>query len=474
MMADADAHARRLVEEGGCELLDVKFSDFYGLWQHFTVPLDEVSLGAGDSFQFDGSSIRGYKEIDESDMYLKPDYSTSFVDPFSSKSLSVTCDVFDPVQKTSFSRDPRSIAKKAEAHLKASGAGDTAYFGPELEFFIFDELRFDQNEYSGYYFIDSSEGIWNSGKKGDGNGGGNLAYRPRYKEGYFPTAPHDATHEIRNESMLAMKKCGLRVEKHHHEVATAGQCEIGMRFDTLTKAADNVMLYKYVVKNVARRNGKVATFMPKPLFNDNGSGMHTNMSIWKDGKNLFAGDGYGGLSGTALHYIGGLIEHAEALAAICSPTTNSYKRLVPGFEAPVNLAYSYRNRSAAVRIPVVESAEARRVEYRPPDPSANPYLSFAALLMAGLDGVKRKLHPGDAVNENIYKMEKGRASRIKQLPGSLESALAHLESDHAFLLEGGVFTKDAVETWIDHKRRKEIDPIRLRPHPWEYHLYHDV
>ena len=468
--------AKELAQKEGCNLVDIKFSDLFGLWQHFTVPISELGFNVEDKLPFDASSIRGFQEIDESDMILVPDYSTTFVDPFSSNSISITCDVHDPVKKQSYSRDCRVIAKKAEAYLDSSGIADVGYFGPEAEFFIFDEMRYDQNEYSGYYHIDSGEGIWNSGMKGDGNGGRNLGYRTRYKEGYFPVLPHDTLHEIRNEMVITMQKCGLTVEKHHHEVATAGQCEIGIRFAPLVRSADEIMLYKYIVKNVARKHGKVATFMPKPLFNDNGSGMHVHQSLWKEGKNLFAGDGYGGMSETALYYIGGLLEHAPALAAILSPTTNSYKRLVPGFEAPVNLAYSYRNRSAAIRIPVVDEGNlaARRIEYRPPDPSCNPYLAFSAMLMAGLDGIKRKLHPGDPVTENIYKMSPERAKHIRQLPGSLSDALAALESDHTFLLEDGVFTKDVIETWVDYKRKKEIDPVRLRPHPWEFYLYHDV
>jgi glutamine synthetase len=468
-------NAKALAEKEKCGLMDVKFSDLLGLLQHFTVPVDALSFTEKDFFPFDGSSIRGFQEIDESDMYLVPDYSTVFVDPFSSKSISVICDVYDPVKKEYYPKDCRFIAKKAEKYLKSTGIADVAYFGPEPEFFIFDEIRYDQNEFSGYYFIDSAEGIWNSGKV-DENGGKNLGYRPRYKEGYFPAPPHDSLHEIRNDIVLTMQKIGITVEKHHHEVATAGQCEVGVKYDSLTKMADKIIIYKYIVKNVARKHGKVATFMPKPLFNDNGSGMHTHQSLWKDGKNIFAGDDYAGLSETALYYIGGLLKHARALAAIISPTTNSYKRLVTGFEAPVNLTYSYRNRSAAVRIPVVEEGEssAVRIEYRPPDPSCNPYLAFAAMLMAGIDGIKKKIHPGDAVDENIYKLSKEKATKIAKLPGSLEEALKELENDHEFLLEGGVFTKDVLETWIEYKKTKEIDSIRLRPHPWEYYLYHDI
>jgi glutamine synthetase len=425
-----------------------------------------------DTVPFDGSSIRGFKEINESDMVLNLDYSTAISDPFSSKTLSVVCDVYDPHQKKAYDRDPRGIAKKAEEYLKTTGFGDTIYFGPEAEFFVFDHLSFGQSENMGFYEIDSHEGIWNS----DSNDGQNLAYRPRFKEGYFPVAPHDSLQELRNEMVSTMMKCGIKIERHHHEVATAGQCEINYRFDTLRKAADDMMLYKYIVKNTARKHNKVATFMPKPLFNDNGSGMHCHQSIWRDGKNTFAGDKIGGLSENALYYVGGLLTHARALAAILSPTTNSYKRLVPGFEAPVNLAYSLANRSAAVRIPLTDEGKsaAKRIEYRPPDPSANPYLAFSALLMAGLDGIKRKIDPGEAIKENIYHMSKENSAKIKKLPGTLDEAIKELEADHEFLLQGNVFTKDLIETWIDFKRSKEIDPIRLRPHPWEFHLYHDV
>jgi glutamine synthetase len=471
---DAD-EARKLAETEKLELVDVKFSDLFGQWQHFTMPLDMVGFSDRDSLPFDGSSIRGFKEINESDMELVPDYATSFADPFSTRSLSVVCDVYDPHSRKFYDRDCRNIAKKAEGYLKSTGIGDEAYFGPEAEFFIFDDLRFDQNENSGYYFIDSEEGVWNSGRAGT-PGVPNLAYRPRYKEGYFPVPPHDSLQEIRNDALLTMRRCGIRMEKHHHEVATAGQCEIGIKYGTLTRSADNVMLYKYVVKNVARRHGKVATFMPKPLFNDNGSGMHTHQSVWKGGRNMFAGECYAGLSQDALYYIGGLLSHARSLAALLSPTTNSYKRLVPGFEAPVNLAYSQGNRSAAVRIPLTlpGNPAAKRIEYRPPDPSANPYLAFSAMLMAGLDGIRKKIEPGEPVSENIYHLSGERAAAIRKLPGSLDEALAELESDHDYLLEGGVFTKDVIETWLDHKRSKEIDPVRLRPHPWEFHLYHDV
>lgn len=457
-----------LAKQNGAELADIKFVDLLGTWQHFTVTLDSLSFDGSDKLPFDGSSIRGFQEIHESDLYLIPDLDTVFVDPYSKKSISVSCDIYDPIKKEFYPRDPRFIAKKAEKHLKESGIADVAYFGPEAEFFVFDSIRYDQNTNSGYYFIDSEEGIWNSGKGGEN---ANLGYKPRAKEGYFPVAPNDTLHELRSDMLLKMRDCGITIEKHHHEVATGGQCELGIRYASLVKSADNTMLYKYLVKNVAREHGKTATFMPKPLFNDNGSGMHVHQSLWKGKTNLFAGDGYGGLSQMALYYIGGLLSHASALAAILSPTTNSYKRLVPGFEAPVNIAYSYRNRSAAVRIPVVEGTAAKRIEYRPPDPSANPYLAFSAMLMAGLDGVRKKTMPGEPFDENIYE-SKGR--KAKQLPGSLAESIEALESDKAFLLQGGVFTPDVLDTYADYKRKKEIDAVRIRPHPWEYHLYYDI
>ncbi len=461
-------------KEKNLRLVDVKFVDLLGTWQHFTVPIETLSLDGSDRLPFDGSSIRGFQEIHESDMDLVPDLGTAFEDPFSSASMSLICDVFDPIKKEYYSRDPRFVAKKAEGYLKEGGIGDTAYFGPEAEFFIFDDLRYEQNGHYGFYSIDSEEAIWNSGKAGT-NGNGNLAYQPRPKEGYFPTLPHDSVHEVRNDMMLTMGACGLTMEKHHHEVATAGQCEIGIKYDTLVRSADNTMVYKYVVKNIARKHKKVATFMPKPLFGDNGSGMHVHQSIWKGGKNMFAGDGYGGVSDAALYYIGGLLEHAPALAAILCPTYNSYKRLVPGFEAPVNLVYSFRNRSAAVRIPVVEETNvaAKRIEFRPPDPSCNPYLAFSAMLMAGLDGIKKKISPGEPINENIYHLPKEQAAKIRTMPGSLGDSLAALESDSAFLLQGGVFGSDLLDMWAERKRW-EIQEVSLRPTPWEFYLYHDA
>ncbi len=457
------------------KFVDMKFVDMPGIWQHFTVPISELSENSiSNGFGFDGSSIRGFKEIYESDMLLMPDLKTGFTDPFSDSTVSMIGNIKDPETDEFFTRDPRFIAQKAESYLKESGIADVAHYGPELEFFIFDSIRYDQKENFGYYYIDSSEGSWNTGA--ENNGSPNLGYKPRYKEGYFPVAPTDSLQNIRNDIVSTLIKSGIGVECHHHEVATAGQCEIDMGYSPLLRMADQVMMYKYIIRNVANKHGKTATFMPKPLFNDNGSGMHTHMSLWKAGKNLFYDkDGYAMLSETALHYIGGLLKHAPALCALIAPTTNSYKRLVPGFEAPVNLAYSKRNRSAAIRIPMYSKSEkSRRIEFRTPDPSCNVYLAFSAMLMAGLDGIKRKIDPGESFDKDIYHISKEDIGKIRSVPGSLGESLKELEDDHDFLLQGNVFTKDVVETWIDYKRTKEVDPVRLRPHPWEFHLYYDV
>ncbi|MBI4336393.1 MAG: type I glutamate--ammonia ligase [Chloroflexi bacterium] len=468
----------KLAHDRGIQMVDLKFTDLPGTLQHFTIPVEELTEklfqeGSG----FDGSSIRGFQEIHESDMLVVPDPATGAVDPvFSIPTLSLICDVLDPVTGKPFSRDPRYIAKKAEAFLKASGLADISYWGPELEFFVFDSVRFDQNAHSGYYFVDSDEGVWNSGAPTTLRGGPNTAYRPRFKEGYFPTPPLDTMTDLRSEMLLKMARMGMVTEKHHHEVATAGQAELAIRYDTMARQADNVMVYKYIVKNVALAHGKVATFMPKPLFGDNGTGMHCHQSLWKDGQNLFYNpEGYAGFSSMGLYYIGGLLKHAPALLALVAPTTNSYRRLVPGFEAPVNLVYSMRNRSAAARIPMYFShPEAKRVEFRCPDPTCNPYLAFAAMLLAGLDGVLNKIDPGQPVDKDIYNLPPEEAARIKQVPGSLEAALEALEEDHDFLLRGGVFTEDVLETWLRFKRTREVDPVRLRPHPYEYHLYLDA
>ncbi|MBI3805744.1 MAG: type I glutamate--ammonia ligase [Nitrospirae bacterium] len=454
------------------EMVDFKFVDFLGSWQHFGTPIGEFTEkifeeGSG----FDGSSIRGWQAINESDMLAVPDPNSAIMDPFTKiPTLSVVCNIKDPIRNEPYPRDPRYIAQKAEAYLKASGIGDTAYFGPEAEFFIFDNIRFDQNSYSSYFFIDSEEGIWNSGKAE-----GNLGYKPRHKEGYFPVPPIDSQEDIRAEMCREMEKAGIIVEKQHHEVATAGQAEIDMRFDSLVVMADKLMLYKYIVKNVAKRYGKTVTFMPKPLFGDNGSGMHTHQSIWKKGKPLFAGDEYAGVSKMCLYYIGGILKHAHALAALTNPTTNSYKRLTPGFEAPVNLAYSSRNRSASIRIPMYSNnPKAKRIEVRFPDPGCNPYFAFSAMLLAGLDGIENKIDPGDAMDKDLYELKGKEAAAIRKMPGSLDEALAALEADHAFLLKGNVFSEDILQTWMEYKKNKEVDTMRLRPHPYEFFLYYDI
>ncbi|MEK7475986.1 MAG: type I glutamate--ammonia ligase [Candidatus Coatesbacteria bacterium] len=463
-----------LGQRNNAKVFDLKFVDLPGLWQHLTITRDQFDEKMFEQgIGFDGSSIRGFQEIHESDMILKPDPDTAFMDPCALiPTLSVTCDVWDPVAKKPYTRDPRHVASKAEAYLKSTGIGDTAFMGPELEFFLFDNVRYDQNEHEGYYHLDSNEASWNTGKAGVQN----LGYRPRMKEGYFPVPPHDALQDLRTIIVLKLEEVGIDVEMHHHEVATAGQCEIDMRFAPLKHMADNVMKYKYIVKNVAHQNGKAATFMPKPLFGDNGSGMHVHQSIWKDGTNLFFdAKGYAMLSDTAKWYIGGLLKHAEALLAFAAPTTNSYKRLVPGYEAPVNLAYSQRNRSAAVRIPMYSDApKLKRVEFRPPDPAANPYLCFAAMLMAGLDGVQNKIDPGKPLDKNIFDLDAAERAKVPTVCGSLNESLDALEKDHAFLLKGDVFTKDLIEMWLGYKRSKEVDPVRIRPHPYEFHLYFDV
>ncbi len=460
-------------KKNNTKIVDLKFMDFPGLWQHFSVPLSELTEGSfEDGFGFDGSSIRGWQPIHASDMLVIPDPETAVMDPFNEfPTLSLICDIADPITKERYSRDPRNIAKKAEAYLISTGVADTAYFGPEAEFFIFDDIRFDTRENCSYHFIDSVEGRWNTGREEAPN----LGYKPRYKEGYFPVPPTDSLQDIRNEMVLTMISLGISIECQHHEVATAGQAEIDMRFSPMLKTADNLMWYKYVVKNVARKHGKTATFMPKPLFNDNGTGMHTHQSLWKGEKPLFAGSGYGGLSDTALYYIGGILRHAPALCALVAPTTNSYKRLVPGFEAPVNLAYSSRNRSAAVRVPMYSpSPKAKRVEVRFPDPSCNGYLAFAAMLMAGLDGIENKINPGEPLDKDIYALGPQELEGIPSVPGSLDAALDALEKDQDFLLKGDVFTQDAIDMWLEYKRENEVDPLKLRPHPYEFSLYYDI
>ena len=454
------------------QVVDMKFIDLIGTWQHFTIPSSELTEDLfKDGSGLDGSSIRGWKAINNSDMLLVPDPNTACMDPFTAvPTLSLVGNVVDPISRETYERDPRFVAQKAEKYLQSTKIGDISYWGPEAEFFIFDHARYDQTSHSGFYFIDSDEGVWNMGQEGV-----NLGGKIRHKEGYFPVPPTDTQQDIRTEMILEMEKAGIAIEKHHHEVATAGQAEIDIRFDSLVKTADKMMMYKYIVKNVARRHGKTVTFMPKPLFGDNGSGMHTHQSIWKEGKPLFAGKEYAGVSQMCLHYIGGILKHAPALAALTNPTTNSYKRLTPGFEAPVLLAYSSRNRSAGIRIPMYSpSPKAKRIEVRFPDPGANPYLAFSAMLMAGLDGIENKINPGEPAEKDLYDLEAKEAAKIRTMPGSLDEALNNLEKDHKFLLKGGVFTEDLIEAWIGYKRSREVDPMRLRPHPYEFFLYYDV
>ena len=475
------AEVLKMVKENDVKFVDLKFNDLPGLWQHFSIPaselteLDDLTTKTifTEGIGFDGSSIRGFQKIQESDMILIPDPDTAMIDPVCEiKTLSMICDIFDPISRKPYTRDPRYIAKKAADYLRQTGIADKSYWGPEMEFFIFNDIRFDQTENCGYYFIDSAEGEWNSGRDEKPN----LGYKPRFKEGYFPVPPHDSFQDLRSEIVLAMIATGIPIEVHHHEVATAGQAEIDMKFDTLVRVADKCLMYKYIVKNIAKKKGLVATFMPKPLFGDNGSGMHTHQSLWKSGKNIFFDPkGYALISETARHYIGGLLKHADSLMAFCAPTTNSYKRLVPGYEAPVNLTYSARNRSAAIRIPVyTDSPKSKRIEFRPPDCAANPYLAFSAMLMAGIDGIKNKIDPGKPCDYNTYEAVESGNSKVPTVPGSLAEALAALKKDHKYLLEGGVFTKDVIEVWTEYKEEKELAPVSLRPHPYEFYLYFDI
>jgi glutamine synthetase len=460
--------------KNGAVMVDLRFTDWPGTWQHCSYPIAMIDEGVfEDGMGFDGSSIRGWQSINESDMLMVPDPATAFMDPFyKHPTLVMYCNIVDPITHERYSRDPRYIAVKAENYLKQSGIGDTAFVGPEAEFFIFDDARFSTGNDHGFYKIDSIEGSWNSAREEEG---GNLAFKPRAQEGYFPAPPLDKHQDIRTEMVLTMQKLGIEIEAQHHEVATAGQAEIDMKFDSLVTMADKMLKYKYVVKMVAQAYGKTATFMPKPIFEGNGSGMHTHQSIWKDGEPLFAGDGYAGLSQLGLWYIGGILKHSRSLAAFTNPTTNSYKRLTPGYEAPVNLALSSRNRSASCRIPMYSaSPKAKRVEVRYPDPSCNPYLAFAAMLMAGIDGIENKIDPGEPLDKNIYSLSPEEAKQIPSMPAHLDEALAELEASHDFLLKGGVFTSDAIEAWIDYKREEESNPVRLRPHPHEFELYFDI
>ena len=456
------------------KFVDFRFTDLIGTWQHFSVPAGMVDEDMfDDGLGFDGSSVRGFQDIHESDMILIPDADTAFVDPvLDVPTLAIICDIFDPITRQPYSRDPRYIAKKAEAYLKQTGIADTSFWGPEAEFFLFNDVRYSSGTNAAYYHIDSQEAWWNSGKELGPNFGAQIPA----KRGYFPTPPADQLQDVRSEIVLALEAAGVTVELHHHEVATAGQSEIDLRFDTLTRMADKIMIYKYIVKNVARKFGLTATFMPKPLFGDNGSGMHVHQSLWKGDKNVFYDEtGYAQLSAAAKNYIGGLLKHGSSVLAFAAPTTNSYKRLVPGFEAPVNLAFSQRNRSAICRIPVYSSSpKAKRVEFRAPDPSANPYLAFAALLLAGLDGIQAQTDPGLPMDVDLYDLPPEEFAKVKQVPDSLAKVLDVLDSDHDYLLAGDVFTPDVLENWVGYKREMEIDPIRMRPHPYEFNLYFDI
>ncbi len=471
-MANSVADVVKLAQ--AVQFVDLRFTDLPGVWQHFSIPARRLTEELfEEGIGFDGSSIRGFREIHESDMLLQLDPATAFIDPvLEVPTLAIVCDVYDPVTRQPYVRDPRYIARKAESYLRQTGIADTSYWGPEAEFFLFSDVRYGGSANSSFYFIDSAEAWWNSGKELSPNLGGQIPQ----KRGYFPVPPADTQQDVRSKIVMALEAAGVEIEVHHHEVGAAGQAEIGMRFGTLTHTADSVLVYKYIVKNVARRNGLTATFMPKPLFEDNGSGMHVHQSLWKGDSNLFFDEaGYAQLSETARYYIGGLLKHAPALMALVAPTTNSYRRLVPGFEAPVNLAYSQRNRSASCRIPVYSrSAKAKRIEFRPPDPSCNPYLAFAAMLMAGLDGIQNRVDPGEPMDKDLYGLPPEEAKKVKQVPGSLREVLDALEDDHEFLLRGDVFTADVIETWIEYKRRFEVDPVRVRPHPHEFLLYYDV
>jgi len=455
------------------KMVDLRFIDLPGTWQHFTIPAHRLDLDMfEEGIPFDGSSIRGFQEIHESDMLLLLDPQTAFIDPVAPlPTLVISCDVYDPITKQPYSRDPRYVARKAEAYLKQTGIGDTAFFGPEAEFFIFDNVRYGSSTNESFYEIDSAEGWWNSGDKTKPNMGGQILP----KRGYFPVPPTDTLQLLRSQIVMALEEAGVEMEIHHHEVASAGQVELGMKFNTLIRMADQLLIYKYIAKNVARQNGKTATFMPKPVFGDNGSGMHVHSSIWKNGKNVFFdASGYAQLSDTAKYYIGGLLKHAPSLLALTNPTTNSFRRLVPGYEAPVNLAYSQRNRSAVCRIPVTSSEKSKRVEFRAPDATSNPYLCFSALLMAGLDGIQNRIDPGNPVDKDLYELPREEAKLIKQVPGSLGEVLIALENDHDYLLKGDVFTMDLLEAYISYKRQNELDPVRIRPVPYEFVLYYDI
>jgi glutamine synthetase len=454
------------------KMVDLKFVDLLGTWQHCSYPIDTWDEGTfEEGLGFDGSSIRGWQTINVSDMLAMPDPATVQMDPFFERpTVSILANIVDPISKEEYTRDPRHVVRKGIEYMKSTGLADTCFIGPEPEFFIFDEVRYEQNEHTGYYQIDSVEGSWNTARFEEPN----LGYKPSYKGGYFPVSPTDTYHDLRGEMVYMMQELGITVEAHHHEVATAGQAEIDMKFEELLKMCDQFMWYKYVIKNVAKQYGKTVTFMPKPVFEDNGSGMHSHISLWKGGEPLFAGDEYAGLSKMAMHFIGGLLKHAAAVLAFAAPTTNSYRRLVPGFEAPVNLVYSARNRSAAIRIPMYsDSPKAKRVEFRCPDPTANGYLAWTAMLMAGLDGVQNEIDPGPSLDCDIYELDAEELAKYPKTPGSLSEAIDALEADHEFLTQGSVFTDDLVQGWINWKREEELDPMALRPHPYEFHMYYD-
>ena len=466
----------KYASEQGAKFLSARFTDLPGSWQHLTFPISELSEDSfEDGFGFDASSIRGWASIHESDMLLVPDASRVWMDPFAAEpTLCLVANAVDPLSRQGYAFDPRTVAIRAESYLKSTGIAEVVNFGPEAEFFVFDSVQYYNEQSEAGYSIDSDEGHWNTGRMAN-ESGPNLGHRIRPKEGYVPVAPTDTLIDLRGEISLTLADCGIHVECHHHEVATAGQCEIDFRYSTMLGTADNLQIFKYVVKNTARKHGKTATFMPKPLYGDNGSGMHCHQSLWKGNKPLFAGDGYAGLSEMALHYIGGLLKHAPAIVAFAAPTTNSYKRLVPGFEAPVNLAYSARNRSAAIRIPMFSTnPKLKRLEFRPPDPSCNPYLAFSAMLMAGLDGIQNRIDPGQPLDKDIYDLSPEELKDVPSLPGSLDASLTALENDHEFLLKGDVFTQRIIDRWIDYKREREIQPLRLRPHPLEFAMYYDV
>lgn len=464
--------ALKYAEEHGALMIDCKFVDFVGSWQHITYPIERLADCFEEGFGFDGSSIRGWKSINNSDMLMVPDPSSAQMDPFmKAPTLSLICDIVDPITREPYNRDPRGLARRAQAYLKSTGIADTAYFGPEAEFFVFDNVQYAEEPNHMFHVVDSIEGAWNTG---DDEGGRNLGHKPRFKGGYFPCSPVDSFTDLRTDMVLMMQRCGIEVETHHHEVGTAGQAEIDMKFDELLIMSDKLMWYKYIVKNVAKEAGKTATFMPKPIFGDNGSGMHTHQSLWKSEKPLFAGDSYAGMSEMAMHYIGGILKHAGAICAFANPSTNSYRRLVPGYEAPVNLAYSARNRSAAVRIPMYSSSpKAKRLELRSPDAACNPYLAFSAMLMAGLDGIENKIDPGEALDKDIYSLSPEELKEVPHVPHSLEDAMVALRNDHAFLLKGDVFSADVLDAWIDYKMENEVAPVRMRPTPTEFGLYYD-